>query len=69
MGNVRIKITETFTKEVEVTVPRMLLRDERLVVRWVRIHGDNRIFDATSMFGVNDAGDMDYKNTVTVSKL
>ena len=61
---VRIKITETFTKQVEVTVPRMLNSDA-LIVRWVREHVDNRIIDATNMDGVVDAGDdMDYKKTM-----
>jgi len=63
---VKIKITETFTKEVEVTVPRMLNSDA-LIVRWVREHVDNRIIDATNMDGVVDAGDdMDYKKTMEV---
>ena len=63
---VRIRITETFTKEVEVNVPRMLNSDA-LIIRWVREHVDNRIIDATNMDGVVDAGDdMDYKKTMEV---
>ena len=63
---VKIRITETFTKQVEVTVPRMLNSDA-LIVRWVREHVDNRIIDATNMDGVVDAGDdMDYKKTMEV---
>lgn len=63
---VKIRITETFTKQVEVTVPRMLNSDA-LIIRWVREHVDNRIIDATNMDGVVDAGDdMDYKKTMEV---
>ena len=63
---VKIKITETFTKQVEITVPRMLNSDA-LIVRWVREHVDNRIIDATNMCGVVDAGDdMDYKKIMEV---
>lgn len=63
---VKIKITETFTKQVEVTVPRMLNTDA-LIVRWVREHVDNRIIDATNMDGVVDAGDdMDYDKKMEV---
>lgn len=63
---VKIRITETFTKQVEATVPRMLNSDA-LVIRWVREHVDNRIIDATNMDGVVDAGDdMDYKKTMEV---
>ena len=63
---VKIKITETFTKQVEVTVPRMLNSDA-LIVRWVREHVDNRIIDATNMDGVVDAGDdMDYKQEIAI---
>ena len=63
---VKIKITETFTKQVEVTVPRMLNSDA-LIVRWVREHVENHIIDATNMDGVVDAGDdMDYKKTMEV---
>lgn len=63
---VKIRITETFVKQVEVTVPRMLNSDA-LIVRWVREHVDNRIIDATNMDGVVDAGsDMDYKKTMEV---
>ena len=65
---VKIKITETFVKQVEVTVPRMLNSDA-LIIRWVREHVDNRIIDATNMDGVVDAGDdMDYKKTMEVSE-
>lgn len=63
---VKIKITEIFTKQVEVTVPRMLNTDA-LIVRWVREHIDDRILDATSLVGVNDVGsDMDYKREVVI---
>ena len=63
---VKIRITETFTKQVEVTVPRMLNSDA-LIVRWVREHVDNRIIDATNMDGVVDAGDdMDYKQEIAI---
>jgi hypothetical protein len=62
---VRIKITETFTKEVEVSVPRMLNTDA-LIERWVRERLDARILNATDMFGVKEAGDMDYKREISI---
>ena len=61
---VKIKITETFTKEVEVNVPRGMTTADTLV--WVRQNLDSRILYATNSFGVKDAGDMDYKQEITI---
>lgn len=63
---VKLKITETFVKQVEVRVPHTLESDAR-IKRWVREHIDDRILDATSQVGVNDVGsDMDYKQEVVI---
>ena len=63
---VKIKITETFVKQVEVRVPHTLESDAR-IKRWVREHIDDRILDATSQVGVEDVGDdMDYSQTLEV---
>lgn len=63
---VKIKITETFEKQVEVRVPHTLNSDAR-IKRWVREHIDDRILDATSQVGVEDVGDdMDYSQTLEV---
>ena len=65
---VKIKITETFTKHVEVIVP-CILNSDALIERWVRGHIDTRILDATSQVGIRDAGsDMDYKKIMEVMK-
>lgn len=62
---IKIKITETFEKQVEVTVPRNMLNSDALC--WVRDNLDTRILYATSSFGIKDAGsDMDYKKIVEV---
>lgn len=61
---VRIKITETFEKEVEVDVPLGMMGDDTII--WVREHLDSRILYATSQFGAKDAGDMDYKQEILV---
>lgn len=65
---VKLKITETFVKQVEVRVPHTLNSDAR-IKRWVRDHIDDRILDATSQVGIEDVGsDMDYKQTMEVVK-
>lgn len=65
---VRIKITETFEKEVEVNVPRGMMGDDTLI--WVREHLDSRILYATNQFGVKDVGSsMDYKRTLEVTNV
>lgn len=66
---VKIKITETFVKQVEVRVPHTLNSDAR-IKRWVREHIDDRILDATSQVGVEDVGDdMDYNQTMTIEEV
>lgn len=63
---VRVKIVETFTKEVEVHVPKGVKSDAD-VLMWVRTHVDSRVLDATKMDGaVDPASDMDYKQEMTL---
>lgn len=63
---VKLKITETFVKQVKVRVPHTLDSDAR-IKRWAREHIDDRILDATSQVGIEDVGnDMDYKQTMEV---
>ena len=65
---VRVKIVETFTKEVEVNVPKGVKSDGD-ILNWVRLHVDNRVLDATNMDGtVDPASDMDYKQEFSLCR-
>lgn len=66
---VKISITETFEKQVEVTVP-CTLNSDALIERWVYEECvDVRILDATSSVGVKNIGsDMDYCKKIEVKR-
>ena len=64
--NVKVKITETFEKVVECTVPADLKSNEDAIA-WLEENEDNEVLDATCTVGVTDPADeMDYKRTMEV---
>lgn len=63
---VKVKITETFEKVVECTVPADLKSDEDAIA-WLEENEDYAVLDATCSAGVKDhAKEMDYKRTLEV---
>ena len=63
---VKVKITETFEKVVECTVPTDIKSDKDAIA-WIEENEDNEVLDATCTVGVTDPADaMDYKRTMEV---
>ena len=65
---VKVKITETFEKVVECTVPTDMKSDEDIIA-WLEENYYNEVLDATCTVGVTDPADeMDYKRTIQIQK-
>ena len=63
---VKVKITDTFEKVVECTVPADIKSDKDAIA-WLEDNEDNEMLDATCTAGVEDPADeMDYKRTMEV---
>lgn len=62
---VKVKITETFDKVIECTVPADLKSDKDIIA-WIEENEDSDVLDATHVIGVNPADEMDYKRTMEV---